>query len=70
MKFLHEKTEHEVFLQDDGTLDTVILVDGVQIRYSQEYAADFRTESGMLTYDGLKELAIEALQDSPEFLVP
>lgn len=49
-------------LVDDGTLDTVVSVNGTELRYSQEFAADFRDETGAITRRGwleLREIAIE-----------
>ena len=52
---------HEVFLSDDGTLDTVIEVDGHEVRFEREYARPYRTRDGAMTDGGLRALAIEAL---------
>lgn len=52
---------HEVFLVDDGTLDTVISVDGSRVTFSQEYAAQHRNKKGILTNKGFKQLAKEAI---------
>jgi len=38
-------------LVDDGTMDTVISVRGVEYRYSTEFAAEYRDDSGMLDFD-------------------
>ena len=58
--------EFDVDLEDDGTLDTVIGVwhkDNYQeIRFSQEYGAEFRTPTGRLTDNGFKELAVESVE--------
>ena len=54
---------HEVFLSDDGTLDTVIEVDGHEVRFDGEHASSYRTRDGVMTDRGLRALAIEALQD-------
>ena len=43
----------EYHLVDDGTLDTVIIFDGVDFRYSQEYAAEYRNDAGILDLDAL-----------------
>ena len=53
---------HEVLLVDDGTLDTVISVDGEQYRYDAEYAAMFRDGDGTLTEEGFIELAKESIE--------
>lgn len=54
---------HKVFLRDEGTMDTVLTVDGCRHSFSQEYAADMRDETGALTDAGFKELADDALDD-------
>jgi len=38
-------------LVDDGTMDTVVSVRGVEYRYSAEFAAEYRDDSGMLDFD-------------------
>ena len=43
--------EYNYWLADDGTLDTVIIFDGVDLRYSTEYAADWRDDKGILDLD-------------------
>ncbi|MCH7759839.1 hypothetical protein IIA15_00335 [candidate division TA06 bacterium] len=54
--------EYDVLLGDDGTLDTVIVIDGEQeIRFSQEYASTFRQEDGSFTESSFRELAEEAV---------
>ena len=53
---------HEVLLEDDGTLDTVISVDGEQYRYDTEYAAMFRDGDGTLTEKGFIKLAKETIE--------
>ena len=57
---------HEVNLVDDGTLDTVISIDGVEHRFSQERGAECRDESGVMTDKGLRSLATEILYDECE----
>jgi hypothetical protein len=61
MEFEHDGEKHNVELLDDGTLDTVISVDGHEVRFSQEHAADFRDQDGVMTDSGLIELARDAL---------
>jgi len=58
MKITHDcpQGSHEVFLMDDGTLDTVIEIDGIEFRYAE---AD-RLESGDVKYTWFKETAREA----------
>lgn len=70
-----EYGKFEVCLVDDGTLDTVLDVyhyapngfhlrhkGTTQIRFSQEYAASFRNDTGTMTDKGFAELAIEAVE--------
>ncbi len=61
MKFQHDDHEHEVYLLDEGALDTVILVDGKRQPYSQEFAAYYRDElTGEMTDQTLIALAKDA----------
>jgi hypothetical protein len=53
---------YECFLCDDGTLDTVISIDGEEIRFSQDYAANFRDSDGVMTDEGFKELCREEIE--------
>ena len=54
---------HDVYLSDDGTLDTVIEVDGTEHRFDGEYAAEYRDRDGAMTIKGLRSLALEVLAD-------
>ena len=65
--------EFEISLGDDGTLDTVIVVDPLndlaidkagpqEIRFSTEYGAMFRDDTGAMTQLGFEELAEEAFE--------
>lgn len=55
---------HKVFLRDEGTLDTVLTVDGCRHAFDHEYAADMRDAlNGHLTTDGFYALAEEAIDD-------
>ena len=62
-----------VYLEDDGTLDTVLSVSPVnqdlwarygssQIRFDCEYAASCRRKNGEMTAAGFKRLAEEAVE--------
>lgn len=62
MRIRHGGKMHTVYLSDDGTLDTVIEVDGKEHRFDGEYAAGYRKRNGEMTERGLRELAIEALE--------
>lgn len=63
MRIKHGDHQHEVWLGDDGTLDTVIDVDGIEVRFSGEYASTYRRKDGSMTARGLRELAMEACND-------
>ena len=62
MNIRFNKKMHEVYLEDDGTMDTVISVDGKENRFDSEYAAEYRNESGDMTKAGLRSLAVECLE--------
>lgn len=66
VQFEHDGEQHEVFLVDDGTLDTVIEIDGREIRFDSEYASNFRKPDGSFDVNGLVELAIEELDMGAE----
>ena len=58
--------DFDVSLGDDGTLDTVIVVQSPsgeckEIRFSTEYAAMFRDDTGAMTEEGFAELAEESV---------
>jgi len=60
------KKEYNVYLEDDGTLDTVVSVNGKDIRFDTEFASQFRNRKGEITKKGweqLKEEAINAYED-------
>jgi len=57
----------EVELVDDGTLDTVIAINGQEYRFDQDFASMWRDEAtGELSKDGLTELALDALSNMEE----
>lgn len=54
---------HDVVLWDDGTLDTVLVVDMKHsVRFSHEEAAQYRRQDGTLTDAGFRELAEQAIE--------
>ncbi len=55
--------EFDVNLIDDGTLDTVIDINGKEFRFDQEFAEMWWDEDGTLSEEGLKELALDALSN-------
>ena len=71
-----ETENYNVSLSDDGTLDTVIIVNGQELRYDQEFASQFRNKkTGDFTKKGweeLKKIAIEDYEDiySPTTKIP
>jgi len=54
MKEMNEEHEYEVTLIDDGTLDTVVSVEGTQYRYTWDPSADEET-----TYEDFVEWALK-----------
>ena len=61
MRIIIGGKEYDVRLLDDGTLDTVISVNGQECRYSQEFASIYRDSDGVMTKQGLMDLAIDAI---------
>ena len=57
---------YEVWLGDDGTLDTLITVNGQEFRFDGEYASQYRTRDGAMTARGLRALALECVEDLDE----
>lgn len=56
------ENEFEVSLVDDGTMDTVIDINGREFRFDSEFASYWRDEeTGELSDEGLEELALDAL---------
>ncbi|MCP4902907.1 MAG: hypothetical protein GY906_38585 [bacterium] len=53
----------DVTLVDDGTLDTVVEARGVEVRFSQEEADDYRDEDGDLDFERFVEDHLEQIQD-------
>jgi hypothetical protein len=43
-------------------MDTIIVVDGVDVRFDCEFAASYRDKDGAMTARGLRELAIDACE--------
>jgi len=66
MKLTVDNTEFNVYLTDDGTLDTVIEVDGIEHRFDGEYASYWRDDNGAMTEEGLETLAKECINDCEE----
>jgi hypothetical protein len=53
----------KVWLEDDGTMDTVVSVKGKEIRYDPEFASQFRDKKGIITEKGWEKLKEQALKD-------
>jgi len=54
---------YQIDLVDDGSLDTVIKVDGSESRFSGQYVAHYRNKNGVLTKEDFLELADEAIEE-------
>ena len=65
-RFGFPENTFDVFLIDDGTLDTVIEIDGIEHRLDIEYASHYRDESGAMTETGLTELAKQCIEECEE----
>ena len=63
-RFEIPEMEYECNLLDDGSMDTVIEIDGIEHRFDSEYASSYRDEMGVMTESGLKELCIIAIDDN------
>lgn len=61
MKFIHEGEQHTVELRDDGTLDTVLVIDGEEVRLSPDFAAQYREEDGSFTDETLVHCAKDCI---------
>jgi len=57
---------HDCYLEDNGTLGTVISVDGVSTTFSHEFASMFREGDGSFSVTGFADLAMEALRTIEE----
>ena len=53
----------DVYLGDDGTMDTVVTIDGREFRFDCEYASSCRRSNGEMTLLGLRTLAKECEDD-------
>ena len=61
MKLKIDGVHYQVWLVDDGTLDTVIEINDIEHRFSTEYAAHWRDETGALSDEGLEVMARDAI---------
>ena len=58
--------EFEVHLLDDGTLDTVIEINDIEHRFSTEFAARWRDSDGVMSEEGIREMALLVIEDYDE----
>jgi hypothetical protein len=66
----YAKRKHDVQLIDDGSLDTVISVNGREMRYSTEFGSLFRNKKGELTQKGfaqLKKMAVDDYENDADY---
>ena len=61
-----EKTQFECYLIDDGTLDTVIEIDGTEHRFDGDYANQYRDKNGTMMEEGFIELCKECIEECDE----
>lgn len=54
---------YECYLVDDGTLDTVISIDGTEHRFDTEYASHYRDADGGISDENFRELCLVAIRD-------
>ena len=54
---------YECSLVDDGTLDTVIEIDGTEHRFDGDYANQYRDKNGTMMEEGFIELVKSAIED-------
>ena len=50
-------------LGDDGTLDTLVYIDGMEHTVSQEAAAEYRTKDGGFTRAGFKRMCTWIIEE-------
>ena len=69
MRIRHDGQMWDVFLCDDGTMDTVIEVydpkrdRSIESRFDCEWASYCRDRDGVMTRSGLRELAVDVIDD-------
>ncbi len=61
MEITSDGKTYDCYLGDDGTMDTVIVIDGREFRYSD--TSHLRDEAGALTDEGFYELCHECIDD-------
>jgi len=63
MNLITGNKKYKCGLVDDGSLDTIVEIDGIEHRYSGEFASNYRNDDGSLTDEGFKELCEIAIND-------
>ena len=58
-----DNVKYDVYLLDDGTMDTVIEINGIEHRFDGEYTSNYRTKTGEMTLVGLELLARECIDE-------
>ena len=61
--------DFECYLVDDGTMDTVISIEGQEFRFDSEYASEYRDDDGAMTTDGFFALVEITLDDCWDMIV-
>jgi hypothetical protein len=61
LKVVFDDHEFDVNLCEDDSRDTVININGKQFRFDEEFASMYYDDTGVLTEDGLRELAEQIL---------
>jgi len=59
---------HECFLGDNGTLDTVVIIDGKEYVFNHEYASQFRDTDGTMSEKGFIELCEQEIEFIESYL--
>ena len=63
MKIQMGGKRHEVFLVDNGTMDTELSVNGIHVTYDAEFASEYRKADGSFSDAGFRRLAKLAVED-------
>lgn len=71
MKLDHAGKSWDIFLGDDGTMDTLIVIKANgqihEERFDSEFAAEYRSKKGAMSEKGLKALAISVIDDFDDY---
>jgi len=66
MKIHYNGVDYNCGLGDDGSLDTIVLVNGIEYRFDSDAAADYRTGDGEFTPAAFKRFCLEVVLPSAE----